>query len=330
MLLLEELASFGAADRLERIQGLLDSDNPLERAAGMVAALEFDLAGEEEIELLAEDETLRVPLSVLGWMRDTGMEERRAALESALEGRDDFTEASLRETLMDRSTDEGAGRAVLDLLQRGMENEEVAELFLALAENSQVGPGIRFEAALRLAEAVELEELPSLLRGLTGFGAPDSPPGGVPGAQSGGSPRPEGASGFPGTPGAGEQGRVSPLLGVLHDKYAVPPPVLESKGLGMSRGDARLAALRGGASSFDALASMAEQSLRTGSAIEPGLADVVEDHIVEAYDNPTGELEASRKRGERRLRQLLPGIREAEGRFSESGFGQDVPPGAEP
>lgn len=331
VLLLEELASSGAAARSERIQELLDSDNPLARAAGMVAALEFDLVGIKEIEMLAEDETLGVPLSVLGWMRDTGMEERRAVLESALEGRDDFTEASLRGALMDRATDEGAGRAALDLLQGGMENEAAAELFLELAENSQVGSGVRFEAALRLAEAVELEELPALLKGLTGFGTLDSPAPVAPVAQGRGSQQgPEGAPDFSGPPGAGSQGSVSPLLDVLHDKYAAPPPVLESKGLGMSRGDARLVAVRTGASSFDALASMAEQSLRTGSTIEPGLADTVEDHIAEAYDNPTGELEASRKRGERRLRQLLPGIREAEERYSGSGFGREVPPGAQP
>lgn len=307
--LLERLASLEAADRSREIQSLLDSGQASERASGMIAALEFELVNEGEIRQFAGEEDVLVSLSVLGWARDARIEESRAVLESALTEREDWGEDFLKTALRDRTVDAGAGRAALDLLQRGMEKEATTNLLTGLAEDSQIRPAIRFEAALRLAEVVEPTELPSFLRGLGDDGIPLSPPGG---------------------PTESESESFAPLLGVLRQKYAGPPPILESRGTGMSRGDARAAALYAGVSSFDLIASIAEQSLRTGRAIEPGVADLVEELMEESYHNPEGKLAAPGKRGERRLLRLLPEIREAEEQDQASGFSEDIPPGAEP
>jgi hypothetical protein len=276
---------------------MLSSTSAFVRATGAIWMLEKSKTLHPAIlDQLIGDEEAFVPLTVLGWMLDSGLEQEARGFEARWRAAPAEAQAAAIDALTDAPLNDMAGRAALWLSERsGQTADEKRNLDSQVLSDEQADYGVRWQAALLLRGRMDFAEYQQVIAGHL-------------------SPLPPLSMEAP-DPDAAEEPAWEPptafeaAMGLLNARTAGPAEVMGRRPV-LTKDDADLIFAEESALMLENAALWVEAVTDYGAAeARPGFADALARHVA---DLPVEELPANQALTLRRIQSRLAVLKQME------------------
>lgn len=276
---------------------MLSSTSAFVRTTGAIWMLEQNgQLNPAILDQLIGDEEAFVPLTVLGWMRDSGLEQVAEQFAARWRAAGNEAETAAIEALLDASLNNMAGRTALWLSEKSARSEdEKRELAARVLADEAADYGVRGQAALLLRNRMEVAAYQELIAGHAEVPPPVSLE--APEPEDGEAPEWEPPTAF------------EAAMGLLNQRTAGPAEVMGRTPV-LTKDDADLFFAEESAVMLENAALWVEAVVDYGTAeARPGFADTLARYVA---DLPVEELPANQALTLRRIQSRLAALKRME------------------
>lgn len=297
------IATNPAVDAVELGRGMLSATSAWVRTTGAIWMLEKNRRLPPEVlDGLIADQEAFVPLTVMGWMLDAGMEAEAGAFDARWTSAPQEAWTAAIDALLDEPLNGMAGRASLWMADRSsLPDPEKQQLMADVVANTNSAYDVRWKAAMLLQRRMDHAAYRRMLLDLLDFAA--LPPPFLPEHS-----RPERAAREEEPLELLDQDSFPVAMGLLNARMAVPEaiarnPVLEET-------DVDLFFARESSLMLENIALWVEAAVdRQGVAVRPGFTAALSRRLA---DLPAGELPANQRLSLRRIQSRLDRLAQIE------------------